>query len=231
MPQRVALLAALVEHRVRGGGRWGGCKRGAAGPRLPSFFFPLPKNPIFSFFLLTVIWGGSQRKKRTSERIKELSELMSAAYSECSQLSHSSCSHACRASSAGSSCSSIHSHTHTHTHVLPSHSSYSQHSQQHPSSSAVYAHASSAATSRSSIHAHSLTPSLPSHASYLAAAADRRCGAEECGSDVIVDARKALSMLEEALLSDTQQRDDGRRWDQQRRDEQRRRKVLATPTS
>ena len=58
MPQRVALLAALVEHRVRGGGRWGGCKRGAAGPRLPSFFFPLPKNPIFSFFLLTVIWGG-----------------------------------------------------------------------------------------------------------------------------------------------------------------------------
>jgi hypothetical protein len=182
---------------------------------------------------------------------------MSTAYSECSQHAHSSCSHACRASSAGSSCSSIHSHTHTHTPVPPSHSSYSQHSQQHPSS-AIYAHASSAGTS---IHAHSLSPAsyphthtltapalLRSHSPHsrsaqlascsaspaaapLAAAADRQCGVEECGSDVIVDARKALSMLEEALLFDTQQRDDGRRWDQQRRDEQRRRKVLATPTS
>ena len=99
--------------------------------------------------------------------------------------------------------------------------------------------------------AHTLTPPAPlrSHSPHsrsaqlascsaspaaapLAAAADRRCGAEECGSDVIVDARKALSMLEEALLSDTQQRDDGRRWGKQRQeDEQRRRKVLATPTS
>ena len=55
MLQRVALLAALVEHRVRGGGLGGGRKRGAAGPLPPSFFFlSLPKNPIFSFFFLTV---------------------------------------------------------------------------------------------------------------------------------------------------------------------------------
>ena len=63
MLQRVALLAALVEHRVRGGGRGGGRKRGAAGPRPPLFFFPLPKNPIFASSSL--FWGGGFAAEET----------------------------------------------------------------------------------------------------------------------------------------------------------------------